>query len=56
MADGVMTANEIEFLSEEEEVKIIPIFSMAVLRMIGVSIQIDCFSLSDPNPPTSVAA
>ena len=37
MADGCMTANEIEFLSEEEEVKIIPKFAMGVLRMIGVS-------------------
>ena len=37
-----MTANEIEFLSEEEEVKIIPKFAMGVLRMIGVS-----FSCSD---------
>ena len=32
-----MTANEIEFLSEDEEVKIIPKFAMNAINMIGVS-------------------
>ena len=32
-----LSANEIEFLSEDEEVKIIPKFEMGAIDMIGVA-------------------